>query len=402
MLFTKRYPQLVDSEIVFNACIKSTTFLAEDSHAHYLAELVELLPNSGDVKSRLHARITRSKNPDEQDNMLEVISEFAKKGDSAARRLIRKVTTKNLRAKSLVGVSELLASMGKPGFRLLLKVIDELPSNHLSADQLSELLWRGTSKFSKRERLVEELSLTSRTAAILWEEIKREPEPRTQSTNAVTYRQLAEAWDGGDQEIRTLKYFADHASDEEFRRAAENLPPPNQHLDWYLRYLFRDRMYPLPPSTLFPLALGKSGRVAGAAFLALQQIKTSEVRTFGLQQMRTLRNGSLAVDLIAATYKPGDEERIRRCADRARPGLTLHQTLQTLLDLLEARPDIEPKYTDYVYEKEPCSFCRYRAVKLLVKQGRFDPDRKEECLYDTDIEIRKLARRARRREAPRR
>jgi len=390
LLGAKKNPDAIPADLILRACTESTEFLAEDSHAPYLAELIEASSKARDIKDELYSRLRKRRK--DLDQLLDVASVFASRGDSMARRAIRIGVERNLRSGSLEGIYAVAKGLGKKGLKFLLDTLDSLPPDHLSDEAWNDLYWRATTYVprEKGDQYLQEFEATSATAKRLLQE-RDKTKPNEPVRKITTAKEFLASWEGGHRERGTVSYFVKNASEAEFSKAAQTLPSVENDKHWYLRTVFRDRPYPLEPETLFPLAVGSSGRVAGAAFGILKRIVSPSVRSFGMKHLWTKGNGSMAVDLLVANYKPGDEERIRLRAERSTTRLDLHQTLLTLLQLVEKRPDLESKYLEYLYERVPCCTCRYSVVKLLIQRKQITDSQIEECLYDADFATRGLA-----------
>jgi hypothetical protein len=46
----------------------------------------------------------------------------------------------------------------------------------------------------------------------------------------------------------------------------------------------------------------------------------------------------------------------------------------------------------WVYENGPCSICRKSAVEHMIKLKQIEPEVIEECLFDADEDLQKVAR----------
>lgn len=103
-----------------------------------------------------------------------------------------------------------------------------------------------------------------------------------------------------------------------------------------------------------------------------------------------LAAGSLeGVELLAANSRPQDFNRVHGLLPTAADDDHAHRLALSIVST--GRPDPNPEAADcliWVYEQNPCSFCRESAVDDLIKLGRLPEALATECLDDCVSEIR--------------
>lgn len=154
-----------------------------------------------------------------------------------------------------------------------------------------------------------------------------------------------------------------------------------------LRYLWVFRMTPIPRLTerLFVLAEGDDERLGEAAFDVMGQRQDPKIREFAL---RLLVEGKLtATGALLANYQPGDFAQILPHLQSEDLG-RLHSVTSDLLKIADSSGDLELLH--WIYETNPCAFCRGSAVRDLAEKGKLTAEMIAEAQYDAFDETREL------------
>lgn len=322
-----------------------------------------------------------------QGQMLGLAAIYSGRGNEVARAALYKRVTKNIASGSLKGEWQLFQLDGERALEFLLPLLENdastVPEDNLGA--IASSLEDCLGEEWVREWL-EEQPADSKVAASVrnW----RKPPPQEKPREKVTT--LEELLATFEKSWHAASSFLEHASDDEFRRAAENLPSNEKLLGRYLRRVFVRRRWPIEPEPLFELTKSKNWGVRRGAFRVLEEIQSPVVRRFGLKELKKRWNGPLASDLLLKNYRPGDEELVRQRADHSRDLDELHSVLTTLLKMVERQPDVADEYVTYLYDSMPCSFCRFFVVKEMIKRGLMTDAVREECRYDASEDTREL------------
>ena len=156
--------------------------------------------------------------------------------------------------------------------------------------------------------------------------------------------------------------------------------------------VFARRPFPDDPAKLIALARAERTDAAQAALNALARIAHPAVRAFALTLFDDPRRSSMAADLLAHNYAPGDEERLQTLLASDAPLRLWHWFGYGALKVFAAHPtEAAIPALRRIYDQTPCSRCRFRAVTLLHDLGEWSDAMAVECLYDAHPGTRALA-----------
>lgn len=321
--------------------------------------------------------------------MLGLAALYAGREDEVARAALYKRVAKNIASGSLEGHWQLLEVDRERALEFLVSRLQSDAST-VHEDELTAIASTLEDVFGEDwvRDWVERTPQDCRVAQAVrkWRETppRREKPERMVKTLERLMSRFEASWDAANS-------FVENASEEEFQRAARNLPSDEKLLAQYLRRLFIRRPWPIEPNPLFELTKSKHWRLRRSAFRVLEEIQSPEVRRFGLKELKKRWNGQLAADLLLKNYQPGDEELIRQRAHKSRNLEELHNLLRTLLKIVEQQPGVPKEYVDYLYDTMPCSFCRFFVIKEMVGRGLMTEAVRKECRYDASQDTRELA-----------
>ncbi|MCY2995171.1 MAG: hypothetical protein NTY19_46015 [Planctomycetota bacterium] len=98
------------------------------------------------------------------------------------------------------------------------------------------------------------------------------------------------------------------------------------------------------------------------------------------------------IELLYVNHKSKDIPRIVAALPKAGPPNVLHGMATKLMMITDRQPrDVE--LAKWVYEYNPCSFCRNGAFSRLVKWDALSKFQLAECAWDGDDDTRAAARR---------
>lgn len=386
-------PTLLDAETLYQACTHDRGFM-EDRRDFYLGQFLDLRPDRDEILDRVWRRLVRTPVggfwTDNQGVMRSLARRYAEGGDERAKKALYRRVEKNLAEGKADGVSDLLHADKESALSHLVRLFegaikypdDPFRLSHDIEDAFGEE-WRNDWARANAP--------SSETARMVLAEIDRVYEKPPPERPIRTYDDLLAMPIGERYAYKKLFNFLSHSSDAEFRKAAENLPSNDTDLANVLKWLFDYRDWPLDPRLLFNLTRSRSWKVKNAAYRALCRLKSPAVRKFALQRLPLRREGQRAVDLLVTNYEPGDERIIRERAEKSKDVDELHEFLMELLQIIEQHPEIDNEFLTFLYDHQPCSFCRYSVVKCLIDRNLFTVQHREECLRDAEEDTRKLA-----------
>lgn len=174
------------------------------------------------------------------------------------------------------------------------------------------------------------------------------------------------------------------ASPEELLMPAQELLQETDpaRIERYVK-LFYTQPFPLNPAILIDLTSHPDARIPHAAFVALSQLESPQVREFAARCEADPERAFYVAALLERNYAPGDELRIERIVRSEPDADRLHFAELHVFRLLEAHPNADGRaILEHLYEYGPCSVCRSSVVTLLRGRGAFPEAREEEYRYD--------------------
>jgi hypothetical protein len=158
-----------------------------------------------------------------------------------------------------------------------------------------------------------------------------------------------------------------------------------------LLQVFSARPLPDFDARLIELCKHDSEEVRRRAFGVLEQNSHPLIRDFALTELRGgLRHGGLA-GLFINNYRPGDEQRLLEALELPTDAGELHWLLMDIVELFEKNANADCSRLGIIcYVSNPCEYCRFRSVRLLLKQQAAPQWLTEECGHDSSEECREL------------
>ncbi len=193
------------------------------------------------------------------------------------------------------------------------------------------------------------------------------------------------------------------ASDDDIKQAAHDfmLDENPQHLRNYLS-MFRVRQFPLDDYTkLFKLAglddaqKSNSKMLSRHAISVLENIHHPAVRQFALDSIAKGIDSVAMVGILQSNFEAGDWKLIDTLAHKFLTGSEdMHLLGMSVRDIFEHHPSTDAvPILLHLYEHVPCSHCREDFVRYLVSLDAMPKWMAEECLYDSNFDLREYARR---------
>ena len=164
-----------------------------------------------------------------------------------------------------------------------------------------------------------------------------------------------------------------------------------------LRIFGKGCPFPLPPDDLIRDVESKEEALKEAAFYALGYVRHEKVRQFALELAERGGSAPEAVILLANHYQKEDRElfvRLVKSIPVAYDDKTgWHGAYSAVLDLLRTKGvrSTPKELLPYLYEHTLCSFCREYIVREMGRRHMITETFLQECLYDSNCEVRKYA-----------
>ena len=164
-----------------------------------------------------------------------------------------------------------------------------------------------------------------------------------------------------------------------------------------LLWVFRGGPLPRLDPVIFDWTQGADGALAEAAIGALSQSTDERIHALARHKIQSgaiLPENSAVLDLFINNYANGDGVRITQALASLSPDEDETYDLGlSLLDIAERHHDaaLGPALA-WLYERTPCTNCRYETVVHLHKLGQLEAAVLEECRFDANADIREFAR----------
>jgi hypothetical protein len=300
-----------------------------------------------------------------------------------------------------VGGHQIVTLDGLGGFLHVAEVVGARLKREVDFRDDGYLLWLANDEFGEQRvaEALRERSPTSPNVAAFEYSVNQQranSKRRGDSGKAPTLSDfLAAVEHDGDAPWVICRKFARHATagelDEVFSRLLRETEA--SRLVSYLR-VFSSAKLPTLDERMFALSRSDDDTIRDNAVTALAQVKAKAVRELGLrfleeQDLALRKNG---IQLLYENHKSKDIPRIAAALPKEGPPDVLHGMATTLMMITDRQPrDVE--LAKWVYEYNPCSYCRNGAFRRLVKRDALSKFQLAECAWDGYDETRTSARR---------
>lgn len=389
-------------DVILDACLRCYSYdhQIEGTRASYMYEIVGLLPD----KAFYHDAVLKSLETAEDD--VDGLQRFrfagcmVSDGDEHAKRVMHDCYNPGPSYGESIGI-EFVEGDGIPG---LLFVAEKMGALLLTKPDGVDLGWVISQS---KEAVGEEAT---------WDALRdagRENPQIEAFREANEARQKSRGDDSLRKEILSMSYSAllnripaskfallrkwgEHASDQELELAARGLVGARD-LKEQLRHLriFQQRQFPLPPDTLIALTAGVDRRIGYLAMRALASFTNPAVRELAFRIVKSeVEWRGEAIALLNKNFEPGDHETVLGWFEGAEDREVRHSFGIDLKEFWKLHPDenTEVRMLRAMYEKNPCSFCRERAVERLIALNALTEQTRAECACDANDDIRDLVR----------
>ena len=197
--------------------------------------------------------------------------------------------------------------------------------------------------------------------------------------------------------IRLSRWLAQQADQETVERYARIYCQQTEpHLRAQALEAFHRCPYPDDPQPIIEDTRASCEQLQQAAWNALENIRHPQVRRFALDNVSN-RNGSSEIfSLLVTNYQPKDSKLIEDLLlelIRAKDWDSVHWAGWDIYRAFYRGSGIpHPKHLlPLMYEYNPCSYCRQTAVEYLAQHRMLTKEILEECLYDSNADIRTMA-----------
>lgn len=154
--------------------------------------------------------------------------------------------------------------------------------------------------------------------------------------------------------------------------------------------------FPFDPTPIIEDTGSQEEELRDMALRVLEKNRHPFIREFALQQLEVDFENALSI--LIRNYLPEDEEWLYRFISELKIDYeentmwhSYHFDIQDLFDKEDGIDNPPKRFLPLIYEQTLCSCCRMRTLKCMGKLRILTPAILNECLYDSDEDIRKYA-----------
>lgn len=368
----------------------------EHARGQFLVDTLRAAGMLDEESPRLREKLKTSRG-DVQSHLFDLVGALARAGDGEARQAMRDAFAKNAQRKSTTGADEIIETGGLNGFLFVAEhvaawlALDDWEIGYLVRsleDQIGEENTNAAlAKAAEDNPLLADWLKKLQAQRMADKEKRNAHRPRKTSTE----REIRKAINSGVQWtwLRSLGRWADDATALTFAR--ELLTEPDPARQTRLLHLFRLRKEPFPfgPLPILELAREADEKRLQAACDILENITHPDVRAFALETNGL--NARERARLLVQNPGEGDWPRLAAWLTSRLPDYEAHAFGIAVFGYFKRQPAPEAAETLIrVYETDPCSYCRTRAVEHLLSLSALPDTLRDECRWDAEPETRRL------------
>lgn len=345
------------------------------------------------------AQITGETDDRDATHLIRLTAKFAEQGDAEAKAVLYDVFTRNLKDSDPVGAREIIHLDKVAGFVFVADKIGALWRNdpdpviwdHLLfvlEDEIGERPAREILDFERTQNPNVDFYL----GLIDAQRQRRIANPRREiAVETLSFAEVKTAIDNT-KHIH-FQLWGKSADKKNLLLAANALLQEHDHRRiWQYLKIFLRTPFPLNPELLIPLVDIEHAYIPYATLGVLEQISHPAIRAFALQRIADGNMAEYVIGLLARNFEADDWQMMEAMSAKFDDDDRYHAFTRNVRDIFEENPDPLARQTLLkVYENTPCSFCRERIVWMLHSLRALTADIREECLYDSNLDLRQLA-----------
>jgi len=364
---------------ILAACVKNLQWdrQCEENRALYMMRLIDLAGLQERALDAILEALPRSEAGWDRDWMVDLLEEFARRGDAKAWETLRSLAESGYKR-----AQNNLATANEAGLEWV--VANILPN--MSEDERCRIgYWLPDEEEDDRTALQRQMRLLDRDNDARRDAVRRaapKPEPKASDF----FRSL----DDPKAPYASPVDFERLADVRQWRKAARRLMRETEGRP--LRQLegaFRRGGFPLPAKTLFRQATHP--KRGWAVMSILGTLDTASVRRFALGLLRRRPLPWSALESIAASLRWGDEVVVLAAltSTEGKTNKTRHNPILDVVGFMREHPKGRwQPHAEWIYEHSPCSRCRASAVRWMGEHGVLPEAIREEGAYDAEPDVR--------------
>jgi hypothetical protein len=394
-------------DVILQACLKNTIYdrQSEGGKSVYMMDIIRLTNEKTYYRHHiLQAASWINSNTDkyDADHLLDMTFEFAARGNKKARQILYDVFSKHISIANLWWSTRLIHLDKFEGLSFVLNRLKnmDLNASHFSAVNgilhVAEKII-GVDVYAKQlEQARKHDSQIDDFLNTLENTRQQDRRSRTFTTANCTYEELQRHLE--DETRGGFSFWGSGADEQSLIRAAHDLLQEAEpvRIKKYLE-IFYETPFPLEPQLLFPFVYHPDNHnrpIAIQALRALKNIQHPSVREFALKLIGENHFAGSAVGLLEHNLEDEDWQLIEAVTKRSLADIDYHELQINVRDVFKShRTKQATQSLLNLYENGRCSFCREYVVAELHNLDALSDTIREECLYDSNMDIRALAKR---------
>jgi hypothetical protein len=415
ILYLQKHDATPYREVILDACLHNVAYdpQVEEGRANYMLEIIEATNDKQFYRDKILAALAASSYESLEWDVQQLFA-FAEylvlHGDVEARSIIYDKFVDSMALADFAGANSIVRIDGVEGF---LFVADQLGGKILNSGPEFPFGKFGPYWVDGQALMIVEAQVGQEVNALLTDSTDNprieayltiarayrdaankliEPKPE----NFLSYTELRDLI-GTAKVHRTprARYWVrwgKQASTADLIRAANDmLIETNRERLLTLMTMFREVPFPLDHNRLISLIDSNDEQIAAEAFNTLQQINHPTVRALAFRMAESATWVGKAVSLLTSNYQDGDWQFIERVTTRNLDDEYYHSLGHSVIGVFDVHPTKDSAAALInLYERGPCANCRSRFVKRLHKLDVLPEWMREECLHDSDFDLRQM------------
>ena len=396
-LLARSHPEVDFSGEIIKASVKCYVYdyQCEGSRAEYISGLIDL---SG-KKDRIVEAVLKALAAERDDwynleQLFQLAYLFARDGNQKARKAIyKRFNKKVIKGAESTGEDEIIKLGGIEGLKYVAEIRDKDVEDWEICHLVEEL-----KEYDPNMDIQKELKRAAKSSAILRyyarkykpysKPTKKEIVERRKQNKKDAFEKVKKAIDA-EIAVRVPIGYVRYLTQKELKILAEELRV-EKDVKRQCKYLhiFSRRQFPLDYHVLLDIVKKPSPKDANNkrfACRALGLIKGGDIRQLAIEKLMQTNNPQDYLYLLVNNYRDTDCKLLTDLVSKFQNWDIIHNIGFTFIDIYEANKTKTCKRPlEALYEKMPCSLCRYGIVQILIENNVLSKRILKEMEYDCD------------------
>lgn len=394
-------PKVDFSDYIIKAALTNFSYdsQSEGSRADYIFELIELSNQKKKIrKAVLNGLATEKEDTWALDQLYDLTTLFAKKGDKEAKKAIyKRYSKKKIEGSDWLGENAIIKLDQLKGLKYIAKNKGKIIKKNPETWEDKRLI-DSFHAIYPHINAYEELRRAGTTNRFIWaylnavenntDESKKSKRPR------LTYKTVKEKINNNSTVVAPPLWIKE-LSDKDITKLADDFLKENNRLklEKYLQ-IFSVVKYPFNYAPILALAkskVKKEDRIVGFATEALKYFSGNDIRLFAIEKIEKVKIPHQYLNLLVANYKKGDYALLSKIIRRCKNEHDIHALIYGFINIYQANGTEECKEPlEAAYNKLTCGIHRKDVVKILIANNVLSEQLKKEIQFDSYFDTRKL------------